>query len=1295
MAQKIFISYGHDKYSIVPESVAKTLREKRYEVFIDTSLAEARLFDVELENKINWCDILILFMTRHAVRETSVCRDELAYARNFEKRVIPIMLEKCQIPLLVSRLQWINGNCYTANNDSTDVSLLSEQYDDFINRLADAINNPTSIENEGSILSQLNPENLDIEIAKNSAICKERPELTNRVQIWVEGSVGQSGSQSPFLWIRGNLGSGKSCFVSWLAIHKSNVAGLHLCRAQMPKTCSIKSIVSTLAFSLAIRSNDYQEYLMRSFDFSLLESLTCSELFKILFVDGTKTVNDIANDTIFIIDGIDELGKNAQEGLTEALIANRDYLPNWMRLIMTSRNNRQLKEQLSFIPEIISLEETVLYQDTMRAFLQERFHDNQDIESIISNSAGNFIYVKCLIEEYSRSGRIESYPTTMAAIYHHSFNRIFPGESYDEIIPLLQIMVVARRPLKLMEYACLLDKPQRDIIKILDKLGSFVVNNNGSYSLYHKSLLDWLIDENTNAKYYIARRDANKFIASIIEAQYSVFFDSGENECDYIKYHCFYHLIKSKSVTLICRLIKRDEQYLEDSFIDIVTDLAIAGNFDDIKWIYGAFSRLPESNIAVRRMTKRLVEYGFYNTISTFLTKNRDLEIWVGPYAELLDKRMRGRTKEVIEDCHKELWSSCPDHIRADIRFYEGEGHREQGNMLKAKDCYAEAVELTKNNHTTNSSYFLSLANMADVEFVNGDIPESLRLISQIENNSDILDIESAKYIINRLKGHIFQATQEIDKSQKYYSLSLECAHRLKKRYSIIESLNSLAEVSDPADSLALLSQSLEMCGGEDDDNYTIETGKAFYVRAKVLNTIAQYEDALNDSQKSIEILSGKYVPGLLYAYFEKGAALFHLGKTKDAISILGTCCSAYHEENIYPNRRLRALKYLIRARLFEKDFTDLQDHRINIPHLEFYPKLSQTITDVDNLELSFNLLKVLNSSDNNYSIGYHNENYIVPYKGKKYVLRLPVNDFEVVDIRLNDENRMLEYAYSYLPFLCAPRCVYHDKYGVSSFSIHSFVEGTALSNLASEVSPLSDCQVNYLAESIAKMHIESRRHPLPCRQEYSDVKSFYKYDYLFIKNLVEKWFDKLKGMFLDLGFPENVSEMLIFKGDSLEEREFALCHCDIHRGNLMQEDLGDGFLLHFIDWELVQFTDPIYDVAIHFHKIHYTPEQEELFLAKYCAMLEYDVQTIVNQIQIYQQLEEVKSSTIDAIRYASAILDVTPEKRIANNEKYAYKLRSLKRRFPDCIKNSSLSPAQIDAIFLKHYQEAKKSVTE
>ena len=1291
--KKIFISYGRDEYKEVPLFTEKSLIERGYDVFIDKQLKDGQNFDSRLEKEINECDTVILFMTPHSVRESSVCRDEIAYARNKEKSIIPVMLQRCDAPLLVSRIQWLICNSF----DPTSKTILDVQFQEFLKKLIKAIEEPETLNTDGSILTQLNPVNLDVEIAKNSTMYVERPALASRVENWIN----PSDKDEHFLWICGNLGSGKSCFVSWLAIHKPEIAGLHLCRAQMPATCTYKSIYASLAYSLSIRFYDYGETLLKGFDFSLFENASSAELFKALFVDATRTIVQKEDEsTVLIIDGIDELDESAQKVLCGAIDTNKDYLPSWLKIILTSRVSRQLSILLSFVHEgsVIKLCEEGLYADTMKKFISTKAPQFAKQDELIKYSAGSFIYVKCFLDEYLSSGRAmpDDLPKTMNSIYENAFRSKFPDEeSFEDILPLLQVMVVARRPLDIMEYSDILEKNQREILKQLDKLGSFVVENNRRFSFYHKSLLDWLIDEHANADYYIARKDANKYISTIIDERYEEIFDSAEEDFAYFKRHGFYHLIKARKKQIISKIIERDEQKLEDAFIDTITDLAISGNFDDEKWIYETFSDSEAANIAVRRMTKRLVEYGFYGDISGILNSINNLAPWVLQYANLLDKRVKGRTTEIIAICNEDIWKTCPEHVRADILFYEGEGYREQGQMSQAQSCYSQAVNLTEEKHKTNSAYFLSLASMADVAFVNGDLEKARTLLASIETDAGILTIPSARYIISRLKGHISNAIKETEQAQKHYNDALNIARTLKKKYSIIESLNSLAEVSASSEALQYLELSLEHCGGAASENYTIETGKAYYIKAMIHNREHDYSQALSNAEQSIDLLYNKYRPGYLYACFEKGLSLFYMNRFKEAINSFDYCCEHYHIENIYPNRRIESLKYMLKSRLKLKDFSPRKDFLADIPNLQFYDYLSGTIKEVANLELSFKLFLNLFEDNNNYSIGYHNENYVLSLGEDRYVLRLPVEDFEEVDIRINDENIMLQYAAEHLDFLNAPKYIYSGEVGETTYSIHSFVNGQNLSEAVSDVTVLDNAIVMQLASNIAQMHVVSSRHPIIQKKLYYDVQSFYNFDYNFIYNLSHKWFERLKPMYKELGFPDCLSDILPYLGSQLSERTFSLCHCDIHRGNLMCENMNNILKLRFIDWELVQYTDPIYDVAVHFHKIHYSPEQEQMFLAKYCEMMGLDLDDTFNQIQVYEQLEEVKSCIIDAIRYASAIEDATQDKRNSNNEKYYFKIRALSSRFPNLVKSNHITIDFIDKSFYKYKDIVKSAITK
>lgn len=55
----------------------------------------------------------------------------------------------------------------------------------------------------------------------------------------------------------------------------------------------------------------------------------------------------------------------------------------------------------------------------------------------------------------------------------------------------------------------------------------------------------------------------------------------------------------------------------------------------------------------------------------------------------------------------------------------------------------------------------------------------------------------------------------------------------------------------------------------------------------------------------------------------------------------------------------------------------------------------------------------------------------------------------------------------------------------------------------------------------------------------------------------------------------------------SLTRRPLVFVHSDIHRKNIIRDGAS-----YFLDWELVLWGDPVYDLAVHFHKMDYTPAE-------------------------------------------------------------------------------------------------------
>jgi len=141
----------------------------------------------------------------------------------------------------------------------------------------------------------------------------------------------------------------------------------------------------------------------------------------------------------------------------------------------------------------------------------------------------------------------------------------------------------------------------------------------------------------------------------------------------------------------------------------------------------------------------------------------------------------------------------------------------------------------------------------------------------------------------------------------------------------------------------------------------------------------------------------------------------------------------------------------------------------------------------------------------------------------------------------------------------------------------------------------------------------------------------------------------------------------------TLSFRHFRLCHCDIHRKNCL---LSNG-KIWFLDWELALIADPVYDIAIHLHKMEYLPSEEY----KFYSMLKEVISPVIiagldKDIEQYRNLECVKSIIVDTVRYHKQIHD----KKIcesAKQELVAKFAKKLQNTY-ELLGNNLLAPEEI-----------------
>lgn len=149
-----FISYSriNQQFAI---RLACELKSAGYSVWMDQfDIPAGARWDEEIEKALRECQIFMFIMTPDSVTSENA-KDEVGYAIDHGKRILPVLLEECEVPLRLRRLQHVDFTHKTFNEGIDSAKrLLSE----LINELeGDATNEPDNFEespheNENTLL---------------------------------------------------------------------------------------------------------------------------------------------------------------------------------------------------------------------------------------------------------------------------------------------------------------------------------------------------------------------------------------------------------------------------------------------------------------------------------------------------------------------------------------------------------------------------------------------------------------------------------------------------------------------------------------------------------------------------------------------------------------------------------------------------------------------------------------------------------------------------------------------------------------------------------------------------------------------------------------------------------------------------------------------------------------------------------------------------------------------------------------------------------------------------------------
>ncbi len=121
--QKIFFSYSRTDGASFALRLADDLKKKGFDVWIDQEDIEAGLeWDTEIAKALESCDCVLFLETEKSVASDN-CLDEVHYALENNKKVIPLIYVDSRTPFRLSRLQHIN---FTKDYDTGLALLVNE-----------------------------------------------------------------------------------------------------------------------------------------------------------------------------------------------------------------------------------------------------------------------------------------------------------------------------------------------------------------------------------------------------------------------------------------------------------------------------------------------------------------------------------------------------------------------------------------------------------------------------------------------------------------------------------------------------------------------------------------------------------------------------------------------------------------------------------------------------------------------------------------------------------------------------------------------------------------------------------------------------------------------------------------------------------------------------------------------------------------------------------------------------------------------------------------------------------------
>ena len=918
----IFVSYGHKDY---PDFVKRFVcdLEKDYTVWTDEKIKLDNTWVQEIDNAIRKADVFLFLMATDSVREGSYCYGEIIYAKNVRKKIIVVTLEEVIAPTIIAQEQYFSmNNVFDICGDLLEDEYLSALSRFLIKLEQCLLNTETNTDKQKNYLKYFDNEQrlktLTSELVLDASF------LTS-IDEWLK-------SGKMHFALLGSAGSGKSTAAAAVYYKLKERAVIHFCDYANEKTTDTRKILQSVAKGFTTISKEYNNIISKTFNFERdINGLSVDDIFEELLLNPMAMLSENHPVSVIVIDGVDEIPQKQKRDFARIFLKRINELSGKLKIFFTSRKDSEIVPVLYAIgANVLDKYETFnnnSIKEYVGKYLTENsiFFDNNCLDKIIMQSKGDFLYVKFILEEIvlRKIADVTAlvFPIGMKGVCQNYFDRIFSGDSdyYDEkVAPFLEIMTIIKTPISIEIIKTILKFDDIDIKQLIKKLDMFIELRDNSIMLVHKSIYDWLRNIKFGDKYYISLNRAQNNLCGYIEREFA---DKKNQFDDYTAEYGFLHLSENGRLEKIAEFISVEIKGVHIVFIRFVWQLLLD---DKAELLIDLFHLLaddrydgPNTDFIAAEVMKLIFQYGKKGIAEDIVDcfsgrKNHErLTLLMEFYKTKTSNESTAKIIEKGENLLKD--TALNENIFAEITRILGDAYRENGHHVQAVKLYTDS----KNKATENGQVSLFMdceCALIDMEYVIGNVDVALHALEQLKPKLNFKTPNIYTYKYYRLLGNIFHIKNEINEAMNAFSECLNISSVLAFPLKQIETNNSLAELQSNYEIAEnYLENGRNLCASTGLNS--LELGKSYYIEAGLLLNCKRYEEALNCTERAIEILEQVgYGSGCARSYLIKGRALFEKEEYKSALAYVEKAGKYYIRENIYPTLRLESYYYVLKC---------------------------------------------------------------------------------------------------------------------------------------------------------------------------------------------------------------------------------------------------------------------------------------------------------------------------------------------------------------------------------------------